>query len=115
MLKPFNGGLVQPLVKRIPGVGYAHPTKPCRWRGKWLHHGGDDCVLLFSLQKKPSEREFFIPARTDLGVKLLNHYIYIIPSHRVTHCLDHVFPISLIYDTTGWKSGYHWSREPYLH
>jgi hypothetical protein len=31
-----------------PGVGYARPIKPCRWRGKRLHHGGDVCVLVFS-------------------------------------------------------------------
>jgi hypothetical protein len=48
LLKPFDGGLVQPLSRRLLGVGYAHPSKPCRWRGKWLHHGGDVCVLVFS-------------------------------------------------------------------
>ena len=26
----------------------SHPTKPWRWRGKRLHHGGDVCVLAFS-------------------------------------------------------------------
>jgi hypothetical protein len=46
LIKPFNGGLIQPLAKRLPGVGYARPSKPCRWRGKQLHHGGDVCVLL---------------------------------------------------------------------
>jgi len=48
LLKPFGDGLVQPLPRRLPGVGYACPSKPCRWRGKWLHHGGDVCVLVFS-------------------------------------------------------------------
>jgi len=48
LLKPFSGGLVQALSKRLPGVRYFHPSKPCRWRGKWLHHGGDVCVLVFS-------------------------------------------------------------------
>ena len=71
------------------------------------------CLCLAS--EKPSKRVFFIPSRTDLGVKLLNRYLYIIPTHRVTHCLDHVFPISLIYDTPGWKPGYHWSRAPSLY
>ena len=28
--------------------GAVSPSKPCRWRGKWLHHGGDVCVLVFS-------------------------------------------------------------------
>ncbi len=50
LLKPFDGGLVQPLAnaKRLPGVRYVRPSKPCRWRGKWLHHGGDVCVAVFS-------------------------------------------------------------------
>ena len=26
--KPFDGGLVQPLPKRLLGVGYVHPWKP---------------------------------------------------------------------------------------
>jgi hypothetical protein len=32
LIKPFNGGLVQPLAKRLPGVGYVPPSKPWRWR-----------------------------------------------------------------------------------
>jgi hypothetical protein len=48
MLEPFDGGLVQPLAKRLSGVGCARPTKPCHWRGKRLHHGEDVCVLVFS-------------------------------------------------------------------
>ena len=62
LLKSFDDGLVQPLLHRPPGVGYAHPSKPCRWRG---------IVCLCLASKKPSEREFFVPAGTDLGVKLL--------------------------------------------
>ncbi len=54
-------------------MGYARPTKPCRWRGKWLHHGGEFACLCFASQK-PYEREFFVRARTDLGVKLLISY-----------------------------------------
>jgi hypothetical protein len=46
LLKPFNGSLDKPLPQRRPGVGYARPTKPCRWRRKRLHHGGDVCVLV---------------------------------------------------------------------
>jgi hypothetical protein len=41
-------GLVQPLAKRLPGLGYFRPSKPCRWRGKRLHHGGDVCEPVFS-------------------------------------------------------------------
>ena len=48
LLKSFDGSLVQPLPRRLPGVGYAHPSNPCRWRGKQLHHGRDVCVLVFS-------------------------------------------------------------------
>jgi hypothetical protein len=48
LIKPIDDGLVQPLPHRLPGVGYARPTKPCRWRGKQLHHGGDVCVLVFN-------------------------------------------------------------------
>jgi hypothetical protein len=29
-------------------VGYVTPSKPWRWRGKSLRHGGDVCVLVFS-------------------------------------------------------------------
>jgi hypothetical protein len=47
ILKPFNGGLSQPLPQRLPRVGYAWPTKPCCWRGKRLHHGRNVCVLVF--------------------------------------------------------------------
>ena len=47
LLKPFNLGLGQPLPQRLPGVGYAWPTTPCHWRGTWLKHGGDVCVLVF--------------------------------------------------------------------
>ncbi len=26
---PFDGGLIQPLSKRLPGVGYVFPSTPC--------------------------------------------------------------------------------------
>ena len=48
LLKPFGGGLIQPLAKRLPGVQYFCTSKPRRWRGKRLHHGGDICVLVCS-------------------------------------------------------------------
>ena len=34
--------------KEAPGVGYVPSSKPWRWRGKRLHHGGNVCVLVFS-------------------------------------------------------------------
>jgi len=48
LIIPFDGGLVQPLAKRLPGVRYVPQSKPWRWRGKRLHHGGVVCVLVFS-------------------------------------------------------------------
>ena len=48
LIKPFNSGLIQPLAKRFPGVGYVSPSKSWRWRGKRLHHGGDVCVLVLA-------------------------------------------------------------------
>ncbi len=69
LLKPFNDGLVQPLPCRLPGVVYAHPSKPCRCRGKRSFM----VVMFVSLclaSQKPSEREFFVHAGT-VGIKLL--------------------------------------------
>jgi len=71
MIKPFDAGLVQPLPKRLLGVGGVHPSKPWRWRGKRLHHGGDACAMCLASQN-PFERVLFVTTRTDLGVKLLN-------------------------------------------
>ncbi len=51
-------------------MGYARLTKPCRWRGKRLHHGGEFVCLCFASQK-PTEREFFVRARTELSVKTI--------------------------------------------
>jgi hypothetical protein len=48
LIKLSKISLVQPLAKRLLGVGYVPPSKPWRWRGKRLHHGGDVCVLVFS-------------------------------------------------------------------
>ena len=48
LIKPFIDGLIQPLAKRLPGLRYVPPSKPCLWRGKRLHHGRDVCVLVFS-------------------------------------------------------------------
>jgi hypothetical protein len=30
LIIPFDDGLVGPLAKRLPGVGYVCPSKPCR-------------------------------------------------------------------------------------
>ena len=46
VLKPFKGSLGQPLLQRLPGVGYTGPAKLCRWRCKWFHDGGDVFVLV---------------------------------------------------------------------
>ena len=65
--------LSQPLIRVVRVFDPVNPSKPCCWRGKWLHHGGDVCVLCLA-SKKPSEREFFVPAETDLAVKLLSDW-----------------------------------------
>ena len=45
LLKPFNDGLVQPL----GWCTLVHQNHAAGgWRGEWLHHGGDVCVLVFS-------------------------------------------------------------------
>ncbi len=70
LIKPFDGGLFQPLAKRLPGVGYVLPSKP------YGAGGGNGSVMagmfvcLHLASKKPSEQEFFFPARMDLAVKL---------------------------------------------
>jgi hypothetical protein len=46
--KTFDGGPSNLLQRGSRGVGYVPPSKPWRWRGKRLHHGGDVCVLVFS-------------------------------------------------------------------
>jgi hypothetical protein len=52
------------------GVMYARPSKPCRWRGNGSIMVGMFVSLCLASQKL-SKREFFVPAGTDLGVKLL--------------------------------------------
>jgi len=46
LLKPFDDGLIQPLLCRLLRVVYTCPSKP--FRGKQLHHGGDVCVHVYS-------------------------------------------------------------------
>ena len=64
----------KPLLKRLPGMGCVYQSKPWRWRGEWLHHGGGGvcelCVSGVSLAKSLL-RECFVPAGTDLTAKLL--------------------------------------------
>ena len=69
-LKPRDSALKRPLVRVSHVLEWAYPLNSRRWRGKWLHHGGDVCVLCLA-SKKLSEREFLVPAGTDLAVKLL--------------------------------------------
>ena len=47
LINPVDDGLFQPLANRLRGVRYVRPSKPYRWRGKRLHHGGDVYVLVF--------------------------------------------------------------------
>jgi hypothetical protein len=46
--KTFDGSHAQPLGKKLPGVGYVLPSKPCHWRGKQIHHGDGVCELCVS-------------------------------------------------------------------
>ena len=69
-MKPRDSALAQPLVRVTHVLEWAYPLNSRQWRGKQLHHGGDVYVLCLA-SKKPSEREFFVPAGTDLAVKLL--------------------------------------------
>ena len=71
LLKSFNDGLAQPLPQRRSGVGYARPTKPCCGRGKNSSTMVGMFVCLCLASQKPSNWEFFISARIDLGFKLL--------------------------------------------
>ena len=60
---------------------WEYPMIPCRRRGKRHHHGGDVCGIVVVLGLKgfsilffcrnPTWQDFFIPAQTLIGVKLL--------------------------------------------
>ena len=41
--------------------------------GKTVHHGGDVCELCALLAKDLLSKSFFVPARTDITVKLLSN------------------------------------------
>ena len=69
LLKPFDGGLVQPLAKRLPGYGiFVHQNHAAGGGNSSIMVGMFVSLCLAS--QKPSEREFFVPAGMDLGVKL---------------------------------------------
>ena len=71
LLKSFDDGLVQPLPRRLPGVGMLiHQNHAAGEENGSIMVGMFVCLCFAS--KKPSEREFFVPAGTDLGVKLLS-------------------------------------------
>jgi len=65
LIKPFNGGLVQPLAKRLLGVGYVPPSKPWRWRGIWPPSWwGCLCACVKLAKSLPSGSFLFPPERT---------------------------------------------------
>ncbi len=66
-IKPSVYALGQPLGKRSPASDWAYPKIPSRKRGKRHHHGGDVCGLVVL------DVEFFVPAGTLIGVKLLRY------------------------------------------
>ena len=73
--KPSQSVLAQPLSKRFPAYDWVYPKILHLRRGKWHHHGGDDCgivVLGSMVLSKSKGREFFVPAQTLIGVKLLS-------------------------------------------
>jgi len=57
--------------EEAPGSGVCSSMETMTLEGKTAHHGGDVCVLVLASQKPP-KREFFVPAGTHLGVKLLS-------------------------------------------
>jgi hypothetical protein len=64
LLKPFDDGLVQPLPPRLPGWGtLVHQN----------HADGEEIgsIMVGMFVSYSSESEFFVPAGTHLGVKLL--------------------------------------------
>ena len=70
LLKPFNDGLIQPLPRKLPGGG----TLVHQNHAAGVENGSIMVGMFVSLclaSQKPSEREFFVPAGTELGVKLL--------------------------------------------
>jgi hypothetical protein len=83
-IKPSELALSQPLRKRSPASDQAYPTIPRRRRSKRHHHGGDVCGLVVlgvdgTFHTIPTVgilrgESFFVPARTQIVVKLFNSY-----------------------------------------
>jgi hypothetical protein len=69
LLKPFGGGLIQHLAKRLPGgCGiFIHQNQASGGENGSIMVGMLLCLCLAS--QKPSAGVFHSPARTDLGVK----------------------------------------------
>jgi len=68
LLKPFNGGpvQVQPLARRLPGCSmFVHKNHAAGAENGSIMVGM--FVFLCLASQKPSERDFFVPARADLG------------------------------------------------
>ena len=48
ILNPLMAAVSNPFRRGSRGWGDFIHQKPWHWKGKWLHHGGDVCVLVFS-------------------------------------------------------------------
>ena len=59
------------LQQEAPGGAVCSSMETMPLEGETAPHGGMFVCLCLASQK-PSEREFFVPARTHLGVKLLS-------------------------------------------
>ena len=61
LLKAFDKGLDQTLPQRLPWVGYAWPTKPCRWRGIATSRWGCVRACVSLLAKSLPSGSFLFP------------------------------------------------------
>ncbi len=76
---------------------WAYPKIPRRRRGKRYHHGGDVCGLVVlgvdsTFRTIPTVGilrggSFFVPARTQIVVKLLMQSHYMLPLGNCPHCM----------------------------
>ena len=70
MIEPFDGSLVQPHAKRLPGCSiFIHQNHAPGGEIGSIMVGMFVCLCLACQQ--PSKQEIFIPTRVGLGVKLL--------------------------------------------
>jgi hypothetical protein len=51
ILNPLMAALSNPIRRGSRGWDVFYHRKPCCWQDKWLHHGGDVCVLCVLLAK----------------------------------------------------------------